>query len=218
MSPEAWAALLGLALVDSLNPSTIAQAAVLSGGARPVRAVLAFWSGALLTYLALGTLLVLGPGEVIQEVVTDPPRWLRLAGLGAGPALLAASVVAWSRRGSGGDRLSGLRRSSPDLAFGMGMLSTAVDAFTAAPYFAAAAIVTGSTLSFGSQVGVLGLYNLVYLAPVLLVLVVRLALGARAEPLFARFFAAVERVLPGAFAVLSAGGGLAVLWIGVDAL
>ena len=217
MTGAAVAAVFGLALVDSLNPSTIAQAAVLSAGDRPVRAVLAFWSGALVTYLLLGTLLVLGPGELIQQVVSDPPRWLRVACLAIGPVLAAAGVVVW-RRPRTEPSPSPLRRPRTELAFGMGMLSTAVDAFTAAPYFAAAAIVTASTLPLLGQVAVLGLYNLVYLAPVVAVLVLRLALGARAEPVFARFFALLERFGGPVLAVLLVLGGASLTVVGVRAL
>lgn len=98
------------------------------------------------------------------------------------------------------------------------MLSTAVDAFTAAPYFAAAAIVTASTLSLGGQLAILGLCNLVYLAPVVAVLVLRLALGARAEAVFGRFFGLLERFGGPALAVLLVVGGAGLTAVGVRAL
>ena len=220
MSAEALGAVLGLALVDSLNPSTIAQATVLSAGTRPVRSVLAFWSGALATYLLLGTLLVLGPGVLVQEVLSDPPRWLRLLCLGIGPALVGAGVVLARRPRSEADPAAAgsLRRVRTNVAFGMGVLSTAVDAFTAAPYFAATAVVTGSALSLAGQVGVLGLYNLVYLAPVLAVLVLRLTLGPRAEPVFAAFFSLLARFGPPALAFLLVAGGIALGAVGAAAL
>lgn len=52
-----------IALVDSLNPSTIAPATYLASGERARRSVLEFTAAVLLTHVAGGVLLLLGPAR-----------------------------------------------------------------------------------------------------------------------------------------------------------
>jgi cytochrome c biogenesis protein CcdA len=183
---------VGLAAADSLNPTTIGQATVLAVGRRPLRAILSFWAGAFLCYLALGVLLVLGPGQLLEDVLRRPPPGLRVAELVLAVAALVGSVLLWRRRRSLrlGRRLV---EGDADLAFRLGALVTLTDLPTAFPYYALVALLSASGLSELAQLGVLVLYTFLYLLPVLAILAVRLIAGPRAEPRLAAVRDFVER-------------------------
>ena len=59
-----------IALVDSLNPSTIAPAIYLASGERARRSVLEFTAAVLLTHLAGGLLLLVGPGPLLVSLIS----------------------------------------------------------------------------------------------------------------------------------------------------
>lgn len=220
MSTAVLGSLVALALVDSLNPATIMQAGLLSGGARPVRAVLSFWAGALLAYLVLGVVMVLGPATAIRSALSDPPAWVEAAGVVVGPALLLGGAIGLLRlrRRRPTEPPGALTKPRAGLAFGLGVVTTGVDAFTALPYFAAAAIVTGLDISTVGQVLVLAGYNLVYLLPVLLVLGLRLALGKRLDAPLRHALGALARYGTPVLLLLGVAGGAALTVIGVGAL
>lgn len=206
MSLELASVLVGLALLDSLNPATISEAAVLSSSRRPAPAVLAYWAGALTCYLTLGGLLVLGPGALLAGALAAPPDWLRAVGAVVGATMFTAGVVLWRRgvRLGFGTRLAD---GDPRLAFKIGVVATLGDIPTAAPYYGAVAVLAGSGLSQAAQLGALGAYNLIYLAPVLIVLALRLAAGSRADPLLDAVRGTVERLAgPLLICVLVLGG------------
>ena len=85
-------ALLGLALVDSLNPSAIGVTIYLTlSGAGYVRRVLSYLAGVFVTYLTIGVLLMLGVstrGEQLGRLLSTPVAYGIQLGLGAVLALL----------------------------------------------------------------------------------------------------------------------------------
>lgn len=201
-------AISAIALVDSINPATVAQAAAFAGTARPVRAVMGFWSGAMLTYLVTGLLVLAGLDRLVRDIVTHPPGWLLVCVMLLGIASAAAGCVLWvrrDRRALGDLLVAGSGRT----AFTVGVLATVTDLPTAVPYFAAIGIITSSGTGRASQLGLMLTYNLIYMLPVVLVLAFRLVAGNRSQAALAaitRFFAEwSDRVL----AVIMVSGGLA---------
>lgn len=61
---EQWASLLGLAVLDSINPSALLVTLHLLGRPAPARTVPAYMAGVVVSYLIIGVLLVLGYGAL----------------------------------------------------------------------------------------------------------------------------------------------------------
>jgi cytochrome c biogenesis protein CcdA len=170
--------LLGLVVVigflDSLNPSTIAPALFIAAGERPQRNLAAFIAGVFFVNLAGGLVLALGPGQALLALVPHPSfevrRELELA---LGIVILAVAGWLWLARHRVATRVSGkgdrIDRSS--LLVGAGI--SAAELPTAVPYFAVIAAVVASGRPLQTQVALLVVFNLVFIAPLLAILLVR---------------------------------------------
>jgi cytochrome c biogenesis protein CcdA len=170
--------LLGLVLVigvlDSLNPSTIAPALFIAAGERPHRNLAAFIAGVFFVNLAGGLVLALGPGQALLAFVPHPSYQIRRElELALGIVILAVAGWLWLVRHRVASRVSGkgdrIDRSS--LLVGAGI--SAAELPTAVPYFAVIAAVVASGRPLQTQAALLVVFNLVFVAPLLAILVVR---------------------------------------------
>ena len=178
------APVFGLALLDSLNPSAVAITLylLLAGGSFVPR-VLSYAAGIFAANLALGTALMLGLGSV--------------SGLFDGPVAYGAQAVV-------GVALLGSACLAPDIpkkekqsrrprslgvgaVFLLGMTITVVEFSTALPYLGAGAILTNAGLTTAQWLPVLAAYNLVFVAPPLLLLGAYRLFGARLRPALERW-------------------------------
>src|SRR5918994_4073906 len=93
---ELLPAIVGLAVVDSINPSALLATVVLLLRGRPARPLVAVYVAAVLaTYLAIGLALTLGFGLTPEAVVESDAADLAQGALGA--AMLAYAVLAPGR-------------------------------------------------------------------------------------------------------------------------
>jgi cytochrome c biogenesis protein CcdA len=171
---------LSIGFADSANPSTVGPALYLATTRRPERQLAGFILGVFAVYLAGGLVLLLGPGRYLVARIPRPSgttvNWLEL---GAGIALLVAAVALWRGR----DRIARHLRShegrigrSSILLGGAIML---VELPTAVPYFAVIAALADSGRSAVAQTALLVLFNVAFVAPLLVILVVVSLAGAR---------------------------------------
>jgi hypothetical protein len=204
MSTAVLLTLLGLALVDSTSIGTLVLPLLMLVHPR-VRAdrVLIYLATLVVFYLALGVVILL-VGDTVASAVTsldgvEALDWVQLV-VGAGlligsfwPDTPWAKAAAQGRAESG--RPSRAQRWVDTIVTGEGRATTVVgvalgagliEAASMLPYLGALALIGASGTSFAAQVGVLGAYNLVMVAPALVLLVVRLALRARADHLLER--------------------------------
>jgi cytochrome c biogenesis protein CcdA len=165
----------GVGLVDSLNPSTVGPALYLATAPNARRSVTAFTAGVLGVSLAGGLFLTFGPGQLLIDAVPHPGKEVKhQIELVCGVAALLIAAFLWAIRG----RLSAhvhqkahqVERSS--LLLGAGIML--VELPTAFPYFAVIAALVGSDASAMTQVGLLLLFNLIFGAPLIAILVVRM--------------------------------------------
>lgn len=209
--------ILGLALLDALNPATIGGVALilLTPLRRPVASATAFVAGAYLTVLALGLAVFAGAGAA-ADAVAGGVVWVRRIALGLAAVMLLVAAVRRLR--------SRYRRAvtlpawfGPWTAAPVGVLVTGADLPNAFPYVIAIERLVSAGVPAGQGVAVLAGYALVYCAPCL----VLLGLGAlhgesvrrRLRGVYERIGSArtVPRSVPAAL-------GLAALAAGVTAL
>ncbi len=186
--PALALAVVAIALPDSLNPTLIVGAVLLAAQRRPFVRTLAFTVAAFAVTLAGGLVVALGLGDLILALVPKPSstvKWVlvTIAGLvlvGGGAAMW------WKRRALGStpspaDELAGGGSS----AFVMGAGIAGVEFFTAFPYFAAIAMVIGSSVAAPGKVFLLVLYNVVYILPLIVIVVLCAVMGERAGQVLA---------------------------------
>lgn len=213
----AWpllAGIAGLALLDSLNPATIAAVALvlLLAQHRLVLSAVAVAAGAYLTVLGVGLVLFFSAGAA-AEAVNGVVVALRFVAFGlAGFSLIVAGVR----------RLRDRPRKqvclpdwfSPATAIGLGAGMTAADLPNAFPYFIAIERLLNANVSGLTGVAVIAGYAAIYCLPcVILVVIGSLThdkVRGRLQRLVARFTTGVvKRSVPIAAGSLVAGVGVA---------
>ena len=211
------ALIAGMGLVDSLNPATIAVGVVLGTTERPLLRLSGYAAGIFAVYFLGGLILTLGPSELIRTATSHPE------GIGFDIALVVVGLVAlgfaawvFVHRRDAAKVPDVKMRPGSALALGAGM--TAVDLPTAFPYFAAVVAIVGEDLSAPVEIALLVLFNVMYVAPIVLIAVVAVALGERAERPLLRIRAFVTRWSPVLLVVLSVAVGVVALVAGVKGL
>jgi cytochrome c biogenesis protein CcdA len=183
---ELLPAIVGLAVVDSINPSALlaAIALLLRGpSARPLVAV--YVAAVLATYFAIGLVLTLGLGLTPEAVLQSDAAYVVQGVLGAAMLAYAVAAPGGRRRGPAKPRgLPAVRR--PAAVFALGAAVTVLELPTALPYLGAVGALTRADLAVGEWLPLLGLYNLIFVLPPLLLLAGHLALGRRAEATLTR--------------------------------
>jgi Sap, sulfolipid-1-addressing protein len=215
----AWpllAGIAGLALLDSLNPATIAAVALvlLLAQHRPVASAVAVAAGAYLTVLGAGLLLFFSAGAA-AEAVNGVVVALRFVAFGlAGFSLIVAGVRRLRDRPRKRVRLPDW--FSPATAIGLGAGMTAADLPNAFPYFIAIERLLNADVSGLTGVAVIAGYAAIYCLPcVVLVVIGSVAhdkVRDRLQRLVARFTTGlVKRSVPIAAGSIVAGVGVAAL-------
>jgi Sap, sulfolipid-1-addressing protein len=171
----AWpllAGIAGLALLDSLNPATIAAVALvlLLAQHRPVLSAVAVAAGAYLTVLGVGLVLFFSAGAA-AEAVNGVVVGLRFVAFGlAGISLIVTGVRRLSDRPR---KQIGLPDwFSPATAIGLGAGMTAADLPNAFPYFIAIERLLNAEVSGLTGVAVIAGYAAVYCLPCLVLVVI----------------------------------------------
>jgi len=169
---ELGLALLGLALVDSINPSALVVAAVILTKSRPehrASGLLAYIAGVFVSYLALGLLVLAGIDSVLnlaRDLAASRPVLIGQAvagGLLLLYAILAPATVDARKRRRRDELLHRALRPAP--LFIYGAYVTVVELVTALPYFAALALLSNASLPLAVTVAVLAAYCLIFITP-----------------------------------------------------
>ena len=207
---------LSVAAIDSLNPSTIAPAAVLALGEQPAWRVGLFTAGVFVTSTTGGLLLLFVVGRTFVDRIAHPSAHTEhLLEFAIGIALLLAAELLWVFRDRlrahlGRDRAVGGRSA---LMFGAGIM--AIELPTAFPYFAAILATLGAVHGAAGQAVFIVLYNLVFVAPLLALTVLVAITGNRYRDRITRISTLIRThgpdLLPPAVAII--GGVLVVIGI-----
>lgn len=182
-------AVIAIALPDSINPSLIGGELVFAAGRHPARQTVTFALAAFAVTFLVGLALALGLGDLILSVLPKPGATLKYALITAGGVvLMLGGLLVWVRRrsltGSGAAPQRGGKATGSAVLVGGGIAG--LELFTAFPYFAAIAIIVGSSVSGGAKIFLLILYCVVYTAPLIAIalgcVVWRERAGARLRP------------------------------------
>jgi Sap-like sulfolipid-1-addressing protein len=185
-----------IAIVDSANPATIAPALYLALGNVATRSLLGFIAGVFAVNLVGGLLLLIGPGSALLAVVPKPGVEVRhMIELCIGVGLLVVAVMLWAGRRRVADHVLGDQGRIDRSSFIVGAGLTAVEFPTALPYFAAIAAILGSDVNVSTQIGLLAVFNGIFIAPLLAILGVRLLAGEGGQRWLARLRTAIDRRL-----------------------
>jgi hypothetical protein len=177
MSLSAAFALIGLALLDALNPFSIAAQAFMLSTDRPVARGLAFVFGTFAVYLLSGVVLLEGWLVLFHNLLPALPPWVPGSlEIGAGIAALAAGIYTW-RQAAQGKPAPSPSNLSLLATTAFAVVSTLSDMPTAVPYFAAASQIAASDGGALTRYTWLLVYNLIYVAPLVAMLALRVGLG-----------------------------------------
>lgn len=174
--------LLGLALLDSINPSALAVTMYLMFAGRPFAAKVLTYVGAVFaSYLGLGVLLMLGLNSV-RGYLESPLAYV-IQGI-VGVVLLAYAVFAPDKSRVADKDVREPRSLNFGAVFLLGVTVTVVEFSTAFPYLGAVALMTNAGLSSMQWMPILSVYNAIFVAPPLLLLVAYSLFGSRLEGRF----------------------------------
>jgi cytochrome c biogenesis protein CcdA len=181
-------------LGDSVNPSTVGPALYLATGNNAVRRVLGFTLGVFGAYLAGGVVLTLGPGQAILRLLPRPsPRTTHLVELVAGISLGLVALGLWLGRQRVARRLAQTKTKIRWSATASGAAIMLLELPTAFPYFGVIAAIVGSGRSISTQLVLLVIFNVAFVAPLLLIAATRGLLSEKGTQVLERVRAALDR-------------------------
>jgi cytochrome c biogenesis protein CcdA len=210
---------VSVGLADAINPTTLAPALLLATAPDGAKAVGRFTLGVFAVSLAGGLVLLLGPGQLILSALPHPDARAKAAAEAiGGVVLLGLATVTWIHRERIASRLA-KEDDAPEtsdrgaLALGAGIM--AIELPTALPYFAAIAAILASPFGLGTQIALVVLYNITFVAPLLVLFVARKVAGETAAARLERIGAWLRVRAPAAIAILLAVLGVVVAAVGL---
>lgn len=181
MNATLLASLFGLAVVDSINPSAIAATLFLMTQPRFVPRALTYVAGVFATYLAFGAAGMLGMDLAWRRLDSAAGHAIITA---VGAALLAYALLAPDKAPEAGPAPRAARFATAGLApmALLGATITVAEISTALPYLGALSLLADANASAPVWAGLLVAYNLIFVAPPLLIVGAYLAVGERVRP------------------------------------
>ncbi|MFE6307982.1 GAP family protein [Nocardiopsis sp. NPDC057823] len=180
----------GLALLDTLSPAVIGVSlyVLLSGARSAARPLLAYLGTVAAFYFALGCALMFGAGAALEMVggLLDDTALGWVLTVAGGAALVYSFFMSTEPRPRRPESL----RAGAMVALGLG--TGLLEGSTALPYFGAIGIMTAAGLAPAVWLPVLAAYNLVMVAPGLLLYLGYRALGERVRPRLEKWRTGIE--------------------------
>jgi len=216
--PALALAVVLIAAPDSLNPSLIVAAVFLTLGAHPIRRSLMFTITAFVVTLAGGLAIALGLGDLILSLLPKLSRTVKYdLFVVVGVLVMIGGAVLWLRRDALASEPSDTRQAPGEggSAVLLGAGIAGVELLTAFPYFAAIAMVIGSSVSGAGKIFLLVLYNVIYVLPLIAIVVVRAIMGEKGSELLVPVSAWIETHWPVVAAPIAGVTGAALTAYGI---
>jgi cytochrome c biogenesis protein CcdA len=206
VTPGLAAALAGLALLDSINPSAIAITILLMTQPRFAARAAAYIGAVFATYLLLGVAILAGL-DAAWAYLDSRAAYVAQAVLGGG--LLAYALFAPERKPKE-DKVAADTGSLARVAL-LGAGVTVAEFSTALPYLGAITLLADAKLPWAAAGSILVAYNAVFVLPPVLLTLAFLALGERVRPRLERLGAKLRAGARSAMLWLMGGAGFLLL-------
>jgi cytochrome c biogenesis protein CcdA len=194
--------LVAIAAVDSLNPTATALQVYLLTTPRPIGRSISFITGIFVAYWAVGLLATLGLARFIQWVFEIQSEWMSLIQCILGIALLYIGVTLNSVSNAHQPLKNKPNSLEPIHTFFLGMSITLLEAPTAFPYLAAIERIAQAKLSLPDLAGLLSIYNLVFVMPLIGLLGIYITFQSKSTELLKRINQAITTWSPKILRVL----------------
>ena len=207
--------IVAIAAVDSLNPTATALQIYLLTTPKPVGRSIALISGIFVAYWTVGLLATVGLARLIQWAFLTYSECISLIQCILGIALL---YVGWTLNSSSNAHQPLKKKPNslqPIHTFFLGMSVTLLEAPTALPYIAAIERIAQARLSFYDLAGVLSIYNLVFVMPLIGLLSIYIAFQDRRTELLKRINQSITKWTPTILRVLLLVTGSVLLVSGI---
>jgi cytochrome c biogenesis protein CcdA len=180
--------MVGIAFLDSLNPSLFVAQLYLLTTPRPVPRILSYIAGILAVNFIGGVLILSGARAVIGEVVANiDPNVGRVLQFAVGAAILAFGVWMKTEKSADSNNVKAPRSLLPIHTFILGAAVMINEITTALPYFVAIEQIIAAKLDAPSAITALVLYNAIFAVPLFGFLAAFLAYRSR-------FTAQIEKI------------------------
>ncbi len=196
--------LTSIALIDSLSiiPLCIVFLVVLLAGPQPVVRSMALIAGIFVVYLACGVLVLFGLQQVFDQINayalrlwTSPYTEELIFQIVVGAALMAFGWHLAERRAPSSDS-AGVSTMTAPRAWLAGAGLTLAGLPGAVPYVAAIDLTLRTDLTFVERLALLGYYNIVFAAPLVAIVAIRLVFARRADRILGAIRRAIDRWVP----------------------
>jgi cytochrome c biogenesis protein CcdA len=187
--------ILGLAILESLNPSALVVTIALLSRPNPATRIFAYAAGIFVVFFSLGVAAVLG-GDGVLNFFKDlrGHHFAYVLQLPIGLGLIGWAWW-WLKRPPVLDQPSRLSNPPQGPVWGVFLLGlgvTLVEALTAFPYFGAIAILLDAEIPKHESIMALVAFNLLFITPPLLLLWITSTLGRRAPAFLERLRQFIE--------------------------
>jgi len=156
---------LGIALVDSINPSAIAMTSYLVARPDPWSVARAYIAGIFALYLTAGLIVVFLFDQAIDRIVEQLSSPAIPNAIEALIGIAALAYALGPQRSEKRNRPTAPANLTPIRAFGLGLTITAVEGTTALPYLGALGAIARSNIHPAAVVVLLLAYNTIFIAP-----------------------------------------------------
>jgi cytochrome c biogenesis protein CcdA len=207
-----------IGIADSVNPTTIGPALYLASGERGRGRVAAFTLAVFVVYLLGGVAIALGPGQLVLSAFPANHMATHILEVVAGAAMIGFSGFLWWRRHRLSEQDPPLSNPDGRSSAILGATITAVELPTAFPYFAAIAAIVGSGFDTTRQVVLLLLFNVCFVFPLAVIVVLLMVTGDGAAVVLARARARLQARWPIVLSGLALLAGVIVVLIGITGL
>jgi cytochrome c biogenesis protein CcdA len=207
---------VSIGLADSINPVTIAVALYLASTPKPVGRLANYVAGVFAIYTVGGLVLLFGPASLLRLATHGlAPNVGHIIAIVAGSLAIVFAIVVWFRRAKLVQTGLPDRALRPGSSFALGAAMTVVDLPTAFPLFIVVGAIVHQDLPAVQEAGLLLLYCLCYVLPLVGILALRALGGERGERWLLTLRERVTRWAPTAVSVLSGVIGVVLVGFGL---